>query len=205
MDPRSTTDDGNESGSSSDSCWSVESITTNFSSSSSIQVNRGEQVELHELRLLRSVVRSIYYSADDEDDSDPEESSEAPVPEEGGLRPFIPHLLDSNQLHTVEEDEETDTSRETSPIPVSLVGTPCSSRHELDSSSAEDYDISGLWDDESADTVEQVKQNFFCIILFLKILSQSLFNLDFINVLHIRENLNLFSLLKFFFFKFVFP
>ena len=161
MDPRSTTDDGNESGSSSDSCWSVESITTNFSSSSSIQVNRGEQVELHELRLLRSVVRSIYYSADDEDDSDPEESSEAPVPEEGGLRPFIPHLLDSNQLHTVEEDEETDTSRETSPIPVSLVGTPCSSRHELDSSSAEDYDISGLWDDESADTVEQVKQNFF--------------------------------------------
>ena len=81
MDPRSTTDDGNESGSSSDSCWSVESITTNFSSSSSIQVNRGEQVELHELRLLRSVVRSIYYSADDEDDSDPEESSEASVPE----------------------------------------------------------------------------------------------------------------------------
>ena len=159
MDPRSTTDDGNESGSSSDSCWSVESITTNFSSSSSIQVNRGEQVELHELRLLRSVVRSIYYSADDEDDSDPEESSEASVPEEGGLRPFIPSLLDSNQLDTVEEDEETETSRETSPIPVSLVGAG----HELDSSSAEEYDISGLWDEEESDgAVEQVKQIFFC-------------------------------------------
>ena len=162
MDPRSTTDDGNESGSSSDSCWSVESITTNFSSSSSIQVNRGEQVELHELRLLRSVVRSIYYSADDEDDSDPEESSEASVQEEGGLRPFIPSLLDSNQLDTVEEDEETETSRETSPIPVSLVGAQYSSGHELDLSSAEEYDISGLWDeDERDEAVEQVKQIFF--------------------------------------------
>ena len=162
MDPRSTTDDGNESGSSSDSCWSVESITTNFSSSSSIQVNRGEQVELHELRLLRSVVRSIYYSADDEDDSDPEESSEASVPEEGGLRPFILPLLDSHQLDTVEEDEETETSRETSPIPVSLVGAQHSSRHELDLSSAEEYDISGLWDEDDRDeAVEQVKQIFF--------------------------------------------
>ena len=78
--PRSDTYDGDESGSSSDSCWSVESITTNFSSSSSLQVNRGEQIELHELRLLRSVVRSIYHSADDGNNSDPEESSEAPVP-----------------------------------------------------------------------------------------------------------------------------
>ena len=122
-------------------------------------MNRGERVELHELRLLRSVVRSIYYSADDEDDSGPEESSEAPVPEEGGLRPFIPSLLDSNQLDTVEEDEETETSRETSPIPVSLVG--CSSRHELDSSSAEEYNISGLWEDHGEEAVEQVKQIFF--------------------------------------------
>ena len=161
VDPRSTSRDETESGDSSESAWSVDSFTTVSSSSSTVMMNRGERVERHELRLLRSVVRSIYYSADDEVDSEPEESSEAPVPEEGGLRPFIPHLLDSNQLHTVEEDEETDTSRETSPIPVSLVGTPCSSRHELDSSSAEDYDISGLWDDESADTVEQVKQNFF--------------------------------------------
>ena len=140
--------------------------------------NRGERVERHELRLLRSVVRSIYYSADDEDDSDPEESSEASVPEEGGLRPFIPSLLDSNQLDTVEEDEETETSRETSPIPVSLVGAG----HELDSSSAEEYDISGLWDeDESDEAVEQVKQIFFCIICFLKIYLKVLFNLDFIN------------------------
>ena len=137
----------------------MESITTNFSSSSSIQVNRGEQVELHELRLLRSVVRSIYYSADDEDDSDPEESSEAPVPEEGGLRPFIPPLLDSHQLDTVEEDEETESSRETSPIPVSLVGEQCPSRLEQDSSSAEDYNISELWDEDDGEhAIEQVKQ-----------------------------------------------
>ena len=175
--PRSDTYDGDESGSSSDSCWSVESITTNFSSSSSLQVNRGEQIELHELRLLRSVVRSIYHSADDGNNSDPEESSEAPVPEEGSLRPFIPSLLDS-QLHTVEEDEETETSRETSPIPVSLVGAG----HDLDSSSAEEYDISGLWDEDDSDgAVEQVKQifvhNMFSQNFYLKVL----FNLDFIN------------------------
>ena len=168
--PRSDTYDGDESGSSSDSCWSVESITTNFSSSSSLQVNRGEQIELHELRLLRSVVRSIYHSADDGNNSDPEESSEAPVPEEGSLRPFIPSLLDS-QLHTVEEDEETETSRETSPIPVSLVSAACSS-HELDLSSAEDYEISGLWEDDSEEAVEQVKQ-FFLHNMFSQNLSQS--------------------------------
>ena len=100
----------------------MDSITTFSSSSSSIRVNRGEQVELHELRLLRSVVRSIYMdSADDEDDSEPEDSSEAPVPAEGGLRPFIPPLLNTNQLNTVEEDEETSSSRESSPVRVSLV------------------------------------------------------------------------------------
>ena len=147
-------------------------------------MNRGERVERHELRLLRSVVRSIYYSADDEDDSEPEESSEVSVPEEGGLRPFLPSLLGSHQLDTVEEDEETETSRETSPIPVSLVGAQLSSGRELDSSSAEEYDISGLWDEEESDgAVEQVKQNFFlCIICFLKnFYLKVLFNLDFIN------------------------
>ena len=158
VDPRSTSSDETESGDSSESAWSVDSFTTVSSSSSTVMMNRGERVEGHELRLLRSVVRSIYYSADDEDDSDPEESSEASVPEEGNLRPFIPSLLDSNQLDTVEEDEETETSRETSPIPVSLVGAG----HELDSSSAEEYDISGLWDeDERDEAVEQVKQIFF--------------------------------------------
>ena len=85
-------------------------------------------MELHELRLLRSFVRSIYYSADDEDDSEPEESSEAPAPAEGGLRPFIPPLLDTNQLDTVEEDEETESSRESSPIRVSLVAEQYHSR-----------------------------------------------------------------------------
>ena len=60
-------------------------------------------------------------SADDEDDSEPEDSSEAPVPAEGGLRPFIPPLLNTNQLNTVEEDEETSSSRESSPVRVSLV------------------------------------------------------------------------------------
>ena len=55
----------------------------------------------------------------------------------------------------MEEDEETDTSRETSPIPVSSVGA------DLDSSSAEEYDISGLWDEDDSDgAVEQVKQIF---------------------------------------------
>ena len=74
------------------------------------------------------------------------------------MRPFLPSLLGSHQLDTVEEDEETETSRETSPIPVSLVGAG----HELDSSSAEEYDISGLWDeDERDEAVEQVKQIFF--------------------------------------------
>ena len=190
VDPRSTSRDETESGDSSESAWSVDSFTTVSSSSSTVMMNRGERVERHELRLLRSVVRSIYYSADDEVDSEPEESSEAPVPEEGGLRPFIPHLLDSNQLHTVEEDEETDTSRETSPIPVSLVGTPCSSRHELDSSSAEDYEISGLWDeDERDEAVEQVKQIFFCIIRFLKIYLKVLFNLDFINAFRLLKKI----------------
>ena len=141
-------------------------------------MNRGERVERHELRLLRSVVRSIYYSADDEDDSEPEESSEASVPEEGGLRPFLPSLLGSHQLDTVEEDEETETSRETSPIPVSLVGAG----HELDSSSAEEYDISGLWDEEESDgAVEQVKQIFFFVhnMFSQKFLSQSFVQLGF--------------------------
>ena len=157
-------------------------------------MNRGERVERHELRLLRSVVRSIYYSADDEDDSGPEESSEASVPEEGGLRPFLPSLLGSHQLDTVEEDEETETSRETSPIPVSLVGAG----HELDSSSAEEYDISGLWDEEeSDDAVEQVKQIFLCIICFLKILSQSFVQLGFHKCLYTLKKIQPFSLLIF--------
>ena len=75
------------------------------------------------------------------------------------MRPFIPPLLDSHQLDTVEEDEETETSRETSPIPVSLVGEQCSSRLEQDSSSAEDYNISELWDEDDGEhAIEQVKQ-----------------------------------------------
>ena len=139
-------------------------------------MNRGERVERHELRLLRSVVRSIYYSADDEDDSGPEESSEGSVPEEGGLRPFLPSLLGSHQLDTVEEDEETETSRETSPIPVSLVGAG----HDLDSSSAEEYDISGLWDEDDSDgAVEQVKQIFVHNMFSQKFLSQSFVQLGF--------------------------
>ena len=108
--------DETESGGSSESSWSVDSITTFSSSSSSLRMNRGEQVELHELRLLRSVVRSIYMdSADDEDESEPDDSSEAPVPAEGGLRPFIPPL-NARQLDTVQEDEEDSSSRETSPV-----------------------------------------------------------------------------------------
>lgn len=137
-------------------------------------MNRGERIERHELRLLQSVVRSIYYSADDEDDSGPEESSEGSVPEEGGLRPFLPSLLGAHRLDTVEEDEETDTSRETSPIPVSSVGA------DLDSSSAEEYDISGLWDEDDSDgAVEQVKQIFVHNMFSQKILSQSFVQLGF--------------------------
>ena len=105
-----------ESGGSLESSWSVDSITIYSSSSSSIRMNRGEQVELHELRLLRSVVRSIYMdSADDEDDSEPEDADDAEVPVEGGLRPFIPPL-NVSQLDTVPEDEEDSSSRESSPI-----------------------------------------------------------------------------------------
>ena len=154
----------------------MDSFTSASSSSSTVTMYRGERVERHELRLLQSVVRSIYYSADDEEDSGPEESSEGSVPEEGGLRPFLPSLLGAHRLDTVEEDEETDSSRETSPIPVSSVGA------NLDSSSAEEYDISGLWyEDDSDGAVEQVKQIFVHNMFSQKILSQSLFNLDFIN------------------------
>ena len=166
--------DETESGDSSESAWSVDSFTSASSSSSTVTMYRGERVERHELRLLQSVVRSIYYSADDEEDSGPEESSEGSVPEEGGLRPFLPSLLGVHRLDTVEEDEETDSSRETSPIPVSSVGA------SLDSSSAEDFDMSGLWDEENSDgAVEQVKQ-ILCIIYFLKkILSQRFVQLGF--------------------------
>ena len=154
----------------------MDSFTSVSSSSSTVTTNRGERVERHELRLLQSVVRSIYYSADDEDDSGPEESLEGSVPEEGGLRPFLPSLLGAHRLDTVEEDEETDSSRETSPIPVSSVGA------NLDSSSAEEYDISGLWyEDDSDGAVEQVKQIFVHNMFSQKILSQVSFNLGFIN------------------------
>ena len=156
-------------------------------------MNRGERVERHELRLLQSVVRSIYYSADDEDDSGPEESSEGSVPEEGGLRPFLPSLLGSHQLDTVEEDEETETSRETSPIPVSLVGAG----HDLDSSSAEEYDISGLWDEDDRDeAVEQVKL-IFLHNTFSQNLSQSFFQLGFHKCLCTLKKIDLFFFIKF--------
>ena len=96
------------------------------------------------------------------------------------MRPFLPSLLGSHQLDSVEEDEETETSTETSPSPGSLVGAG----HDLDSSSAEDFDISGLWDEEDSDgAVEQVKQ-ILCIIYFLKkFYLRVSFNLDFINAL----------------------
>ena len=159
-----------ESGGSSESSWSVDSITTFSSSSSSIRVNRGEQVELHELRLLRSVVRSIYMdSTDDEDDSEPEDSFEALVPAEGGLHPFIPPLLNTNQLDTVEEDEETSSSRESSPVRVSLVAEQYQSelarsyQAQLveDLSSAEDYNLAGLWpEDDREHAVERVNKFF---------------------------------------------
>ena len=133
-------------------------------------MNQGEQVELHELRLLRSVVRSIYMdSADDEDDSEPEDADDAEVPVEGGLRPFIPPL-NVSQLDTVPEDEEDSSSRESSPIWVSLVADQYRSNlarsyqaqliQEL--SSAEDYNLSGIWnEDDREHAVERVKQIFF--------------------------------------------
>ena len=69
-------------------------------------------MELHELRLLRSVVRSIYMdSADVEDDSEVEDATEDQVPAGGGLRPFIPPLINSDPLETVQEDDES-SSRE---------------------------------------------------------------------------------------------
>ena len=88
----------------------MDSITTFSSSSSSIRVDRGEQVELHELRLLRSVVRSIYYSADDEEDSEVEDATEDQVSAGGGLRPFIPPLINPDPLETVQEDDENSSS-----------------------------------------------------------------------------------------------
>ena len=164
-----------ESGSSSESSWSVDSITTFSSSSSSIRMNRGEQVELHELRLLRSVVRSIYMdSADDEDESEPEDSADADVPAEGGLCPFIPPLVNTSQLDTVEEDEENSSSRESSPIRVSLVAEQyrselaCSYQAQLiqELSSAEDYNLAGLWpEDDREHAVERVNKFFKCYIM----------------------------------------
>ena len=76
----------------------------------------------------------------------------------------------------MEEDEETETSSETSPIPVSLVGAG----HDLDSSSAEEYDISWLWDEDDSDgAVEQVKQIFVHNMFSQKFLSQSFVQLGF--------------------------
>ena len=109
-------------------------------------------------------------SADDEDESEPDDSSEAPVPAEGGLRPFIPPLLNNNsQLDTVQEDEEDSSSRESSPIRVSLVADQY--RSELareyqsqlvqDLSSAEDYNLAGLWpEDDREHAVERVNKFF---------------------------------------------
>ena len=108
-------------------------------------------------------------SADDEDDSEPEDSSEAPVPAEGGLRPFIPPLLNTNQLNTVEEDEETSSSRESSPVRVSLVAEQYQSelarsyQAQLveDLSSAEDYNLAGLWpEDDREHAIERVNKFF---------------------------------------------
>lgn len=169
--------DGAESGSLSVSSWSVDSITAFSSSSSSMQLNRGEQVELHELSLLRSVVRSIYMdSADDKDESDVEGADEAQVPTEGGLRPFIPPLVSSPiQLETVPEGDESSSSNEhfyTLQNRVSLVADRY--RSELARSfqsqlaqelaSDEDYNISALWPDTvDENTVERVSK-FKCYI-----------------------------------------
>ena len=153
------------------SSWSVDSITTFSSSSSSIQLNRGEQVELHELRLLRSVVRSIYMdSADDEGEPDMEGTAEDQVPAEGGLRPFIPLVSSPIQLETVPEGEESSSSSEHFFTPqnrVSLVADRYQSElarsfqshlaQEL--ASDEDYNLAGLWPEAGdEDTVERVSK-----------------------------------------------
>ena len=108
-------------------------------------------------------------SADDPDESEPRDSAEANVPAEGGLPPFIPPLINNSQLDTVQEDEEDSSSRESSPIRVSLVADQY--RSELareyqsqlvqDLSSAEDYNLAGLWpEDDREHAVERVNKFF---------------------------------------------
>ena len=132
-------------------------------------MNRGEQVELHELRLLRSVVRSIYYSADDEDDSEPEDAVEDQVPAGGGLYPFIPSLVTSDPLEAVQEVDESSSSEHSGSTPriPPISGQYQSERARYHQSqlaqelaSTEDYNLAGLWPEECEDTVEQVNKFF---------------------------------------------
>ena len=145
-------------------------------------MNRGEQIELHELRLLRSVVRSIYYSADDEEDSEVEDAVEDPIPAEDGLRLFVPPLVASDPLEAVQEVDESSSSEHSGSTPCippmagqyqSELAREFHSRLVQDLSSAEDYDISGLWnEDDREHTVEQVNK-FFLHNTFSHNLSQS--------------------------------
>ena len=101
-------------------------------------------------------------SADDEDKSEVEDSVNDPIPAGGGLRPFIPPLLNASQLDTVQEDEENASSRESSPVRVSLLADQFA--QEL--SSAEDYNLAGLWpEDDGEHTVERVNKIFKCYIM----------------------------------------
>ena len=182
--PIPTTGDGNETGSSTVSSWSVDSVATFSSSSTSIQRSRGEQVELHELRLLRSVVRSIYMdSADDENESNTEDVEEAQVPAEGaegGLRPFLPPLVSTPApLNPVPEDDESSSSDDDFSTPqnrVSLIsnsyrsGLAQSFQAQLaqELSGNDDYDISGLWPEAVDDnSVEPVSKFSRCISLLV--------------------------------------
>ena len=115
------------------SSWSHSSTSTMTSSSASASVAsvrvRNDVVELHELRLLRSIVREIYMDSGDADNGDsgdadngdsgdadnestPEEPSEVPDTAEGGLRPFIPPLrstpLPSNSATDYSEGESSE-------------------------------------------------------------------------------------------------
>lgn len=115
------------------SSWSHSSTSTMTSSSASASVAsvrvRNDVVELHELRLLRSIVREIYMDSGDADNGDsgdadngdsgdadnestPEEPSEVPDTAEGGLRPFIPPLrstpLPSNSAPDYSEGESSE-------------------------------------------------------------------------------------------------
>ena len=179
MDATSIRQDLESSSVSSMSSWdqSSTSIMTSSSVSVSTTTGRSERVELHELRLLQSIVREIYMDSGETEESDNDSDLEGPDDPadtvEVGLRPFIPPLNSSSPvpLDPVAELSEDD-SAEDLPIPGPRAMTiPHSFRSAAaqavqaslanDLAETENYGIADLWSESTGQSSGDQVNNLF--------------------------------------------